>query len=98
MAFRSYMLTRLQDGLEREQVLSAIRAIEAMDMVVFCEPVVGAFDVVTTVETGRPMEEIVRLMEGLEQVREVVALKVNPLPARDRMWKNFKSIPITPGK
>ncbi len=98
MASRSYMLTKLQAGVDREQVVSAVQSIEAIAEVVFCEPVVGAFDVVATVETERPVEEITRIIQGLEQVENVVALKVNHLPARDRMWNNFKAIPITTGK
>lgn len=95
MAFRSYMLTKLHGGLEREKVVSAVRSIEALPEVVFCEPVIGAYDLIATVETDLPIEETVRRIQGLEQVEDIVALKVNPLPARDRMWKNFKSIPIT---
>jgi len=93
MAFRSYMLASVAGGQDRDRLVSVIGELEAMPEVTFAEPVVGAFDLVAVVETAEPIEELVRRMQTIDHLEKVVPLKVNPLPIRERMWKNFDKIP-----
>ncbi len=93
MAFRSFMLARLRANVDREGIVSVVRELEAMPEVTFAEPVVGAYDLVATVETDDPIEEVVKRIKTIDHVEDVTPLKVNPIPARERMWKNFDKIP-----
>ncbi len=97
MAYRSYMLIALQTELVREDKVAVVRALEAMPEVLFAEPVVGAFDVVATLETEGAVEDAVRRIQALERVAAVQPLKVDPIPVRERMWRNFDRIPVRPG-
>ena len=93
MAFRSYMLTNLKTGLEREGVVAVVRELEGMPEVIFAEPTVGAFDLVATVETNEALDELARRIQTIDHVEKVTPLKVEALPMRERMWKNFDKIP-----
>ena len=96
MAFRSYMLVGQSAGVEREEIVSLVQELEAMEEVIFAESVVGAFDLVAVVETDDPVEEVVKRIKTIPHVEDVIPLKVNPIPARERMWKNFDKIPSKP--
>ena len=47
------------------------------------------------VESATPLEEMADRLADTPGVCEVCALKVNPIPARDRMWHNLEAIPLS---
>ncbi|HOX46095.1 MAG TPA: hypothetical protein PK668_21005 [Myxococcota bacterium] len=97
MALRAFLLAGFEGGLDRDAQVAALRALETLPEVTFVEPVVGAFDLLAAVESESPVEELLPRVRQIPGVRAVQALKVQPLPARDRMWRNLKSIPHKPG-
>jgi len=96
MAFRSYMLASVAGSQDRDRLVAVIRELEAMPEVTFAEPVIGAYDLVAVVESDEPVEDLVRRIQTVDHVEKVVPLKVNPVPVRERMWKNFDKIPTRP--
>jgi hypothetical protein len=97
MAVRAYLLAGFEAGLDRDGQVAAVRALEALPEVTFVEPVVGAYDLLAAVEAEAPVEDLLPRVQGIPGVRAVQALKARPLSARERMWRNLKSIPHKPG-
>jgi ABC-type iron transport system FetAB ATPase subunit len=97
MAARCYLLASLGDAADREALIAVIRELEAMPEVLFAEPVVGAFDLVATLETREAVEDVVRRIQTIAGIESVTPLKVNPIPVRERMWKNLDKIPTRAG-
>jgi hypothetical protein len=95
MALRGYLLARLDAGLDREAVAELVRALTAWDEVTFAEPVVGAYDLMVKAETAGPLEAVADRLAATEGVCEVLALKVDPIPARERMWRDLADIPLS---
>ena len=93
MAFRAYMLTGLSEGTEREELITVLKAFEAMDEVSFVEAVVGPYDLLVSVQSAPPGADVAARLRKVEKVEEVVTLKVSPVPVRERMWKNIKELP-----
>ena len=95
MAFRAYLLASLDPSCDGDARVRLVSELEAMDVVSFAEPVVGAYDLVITAETNGPVEQLVGRVTQLPGIVRVVALKANPIPARQRMWKNLTGIPLS---
>ncbi|MBN2496874.1 MAG: hypothetical protein JXR96_19950 [Deltaproteobacteria bacterium] len=93
MAHRAYVLANLDQGTERDGVVQVIRMMEQIDEVSFAEPVLGAFDLVVLVESDSSVEQVVDKLSAIDKVRELTSLKVDFLPARERMWRNMSGIP-----
>ena len=94
MASRSYLLVRLDGSLERDGVVGLVRRLEELDEVSFAEPVVGAFDLIVTAESSDPVEGLVKQVDVLPGVSEVVCLRAVAIPWRERMWRNLTHIPL----
>jgi hypothetical protein len=97
MVVRAYLLVGLQSGCDREDQVRLAAELEHMAEVVFAETVTGAYDLLVTAESAGPIEPLVNKVEQLAGVRQVLALKANPIPARARMWHNLSGIPLSPG-
>jgi hypothetical protein len=95
MALRGYLLARLASDLDRDGVIRLVRHLEKLDEVTFAEPLIGAYDLMVRVESATPLEEMADRLADTPGVCEVCALKVNPIPARDRMWHNLEAIPLS---
>ncbi len=96
MAVRAYLLAGFEPGLGGDGQVAAVRALEALPEVSFAEPVVGAFDLVVSVECEGPVEELLPKVTAIAGLRGVQALKARPLAARERMWRNLQGLPQKP--
>ena len=96
MAHRSYMLTGLEEGTDREGLIRVLRELEALDEVCFVEAVVGPYDLLVMAESEAPPEDLAAQLRRVDKIREVVALKVSPVGLRERMWKNLQQLPGNP--
>ena len=94
MPLRSYLLLRLDSSLDRDGVVRVVRELEEIPQVSFAEPVVGAYDLVVSAEGGESPQQLVGKVAIVEGVRAVELLRVNPIPARERMWRNLSQLPL----
>ena len=95
MALRGYLLARLDAGLDREAVAELVHCLLEWEAVTFAEPLVGAYDLLVKVEAAGPLESTADRLSAMAGVCEVMALKVDPIPARERMWRDLADIPLS---
>lgn len=96
MALRAYVLARLEDGLDHDAVVKVVQELEKREEVICAEPVIGPYDLVITVESVMPIEQLVDNLAQVTGIYQLSALKVNPIPVRERMWRNLSGIPLSP--
>ena len=95
MAHRSYVLANLTPASSRESIVRTVAELEAIGDVLFAEPVIGAFDLLVTLESDRPIEDILQDIQTIESIMDVTGLKTDPIPSRERMWNNLDRIPVS---
>ncbi len=96
MALRSYLLIKLKENTTHEGIVKAVEELEQLDEVTYAEPVVGAWDLLAALETPGAPEDLAARLGKTPAFKETALLKVNPIPSRRRMWRNFKGIPAQP--
>jgi transcriptional regulator of NAD metabolism len=78
----------------REEVASVVTQLLAIDDVAFAEPLVGQYDILITLDTQKPLETVVKRLEQVKPLCNLVPLKANPVLPRERMNRNIEKIPL----
>ncbi len=96
MAQRSYVLAGIEGSPDRADLARLIEQLLAIDDVAFAEPLVGQFDMLITLDTQKPLEAVVKRLAEVKPLCNLVPLKTNPVPPRERMHRNIEKIPLKP--
>lgn len=95
MAQRSYVLAKLESPADRPALEELLARLEELDEVAFAEPVVGAYDLLITLDTAKSLEAVLKNLATFKPLCDLVGLKANPLPGRARLQRNLNQIPVT---
>jgi hypothetical protein len=90
MGLRGYILVKLRKPLDTDGLWELTEKYESIDEVEFASHVIGEYDFVLSVDTGKSLESIIENVRTLNPSSEVLGLKINNNYDKHREIRDLK--------
>jgi hypothetical protein len=90
MGLRGYILVKLHKPLDTDGLWELTQKYESIDEVEFASHVIGEYDFVLSVDTGKSLESIIENVRTLNPSSEVQGLKINNNYDKHREIRDLK--------